>query len=66
MTSNDESCRTCRYCYFREADVMECRRYAPPPLVTSSAKRQPFNVDWARVLPDDWCGEFVKADEPGL
>lgn len=55
----------CRACSFWRVATPEnvlspgfCQRYAPRPLLADE------DFDWARTLPDDWCGEAQPARLP--
>ena len=47
----------CTNCKFFNTAESECRRYAPSPTENGS------NASWPSVSAEDWCGEFVAADE---
>lgn len=49
----DQRCAICRFAGEPDGETMPCR--AHPPTVTQESARR-----WPRVLPNDWCGEFVR------
>lgn len=44
---DDTSSQKCSGCKFYAPDAGECKRYPP------------HGNEWAMVMPDDWCGEFM-------
>lgn len=47
----------CADCKFFNTSQSECRRYAPSPSENGAS------ASWPNVAAEDWCGEFVAADE---
>ncbi len=47
----------CSQCKFFQSQQTECRRYAPSP------QEGDTKAQWPNVAQDDWCGEFVAAQD---
>lgn len=58
IESNDDTCQSCRFSVAHEddADIFECRRYPPVPLIGDGEEMTAFPISMAGW----WCGEFVR------
>lgn len=56
----ERSCVTCAFSRWEpQTKTLACHRWPPRPVIVWSTEKIPTEItDFARVLPDDWCGEY--------
>ena len=49
--------KSCRLCAYHHAEKEECR-FNPPTVMAGHT----LKTYWPKVKPDDWCGQFMSAE----
>ncbi|MAK71870.1 MAG: hypothetical protein CMF19_07475 [Idiomarinaceae bacterium] len=62
MIDNLGNCKDCRFFIFDGADIGECHRYAPRPIVINARADLDRSIyemaEWPTLRASNFCGEF--------